>query len=152
MAGRQSKDKWIEKNIEQIKEWKKLGATDKQICKQLRISESAYYNNLNKNPKLKEEIQVGIDSFIFELIGELARKAKPHNLKTRKVYKKIDEKTGHMTKYEEITYKEVDGDTGALHLLLKNIYRENWADNWQTLELKKKELELREKIAEDKLF
>lgn len=150
--GRPSKIDIIKDNIEKIKEWKKLGATDNQICKQLNIGESTFYKWLSKNPDLKEEIQVGTDFFILDLKGELARKAFKHTLETKKQYIKVDMETGHKTQYTEITTKEVDGDTGALHLLLKNLDKGNWSENWQNYELKKQELELRKQIAEDKLF
>ena len=150
--GRPSKIDIIKNNIEQIKEWKKLGATDDQICKQLNIGESTFYKWLSKNPDLKEEIQIGTDFFVLELKGELARKAFKHTLETKKQYIKVDMETGHKTQYTEITTKEVDGDTGALHLLLKNLDKGNWSENWQNYELKKQELELRKQIAEDKLF
>lgn len=150
--GRPTKLDIIKNNVEQIKEWKKLGATDDQICKQLRIGESTYYKYLSQNPELKEEIQVGTEFFVLELKGELARKAFKHTLETKKQYVKVDLETGHKTQYTEITTKEVDGDTGALHLLLKNLDKGNWSENWQNYELKKQELELRKQIAEDKLF
>lgn len=150
--GRPSKIDIIKNNIEQIKEWKKLGATDDQICKQLNIGESTFYKWLSKNPDLKEEIQIGTDFFVLELKGELARKAFKHTLETKKQYIKVDMETGHKTQYTEITTKEVDGDTGALHLLLKNLDKGNWSENWQNYELKKQELELRKQIAEGKLF
>jgi hypothetical protein len=150
--GRPTKLDIIKNNVEQIKEWKKLGATDDQICKQLRIGESTYYKYLSQNPELKEEIQIGTEFFVLELKGELARKAFKHTLETKKQYVKVDLETGHKTQYTEITTKEVDGDTGALHLLLKNLDKGNWSENWQNYELKKQELELRKQIAEDKLF
>lgn len=150
--GRPSKIDIIKNNIEKIKEWKKLGATDEQICKQLNIGESTFYKWISKNPDLKKEIQIGTDFFVLELKGELARKAFKHTLETKKQYVKVDLETGHKTQYTEITTKEVDGDTGALHLLLKNLDKGNWSENWQNYELKKQELELRKQIAEDKLF
>lgn len=150
--GRPTKLDIIKNNVEQIKEWKKLGATDDQICKQLRMGESTYYKYLSQNPELKEEIQIGTEFFVLELKGELARKAFKHTLETKKQYVKVDLETGHKTQYTEITTKEVDGDTGALHLLLKNLDKGNWSENWQNYELKKQELELRKQIAEDKLF
>lgn len=73
-------------------------------------------------------------------------------MKQKKQYIKLDQETGHKTQYTEIISKEVDGDTGALHLLLKNLDKGNWSENWQTYELKKQELELRKQMAEDKLF
>lgn len=139
----------LEKNLEQIKEWKKLGATDEQICKQLNISLSTWYKHIKENPHISESIKTGTQFFVLELKGELARKAFKHTLETKKQYIKHDLETGHKTQYTEITTKEVDGDTGALHLLLKNLDKENWSENWQSYDLKKQELELRKEMAEN---
>lgn len=129
-----------------------MGATDEQICRQLGIGKTTFYDHLKNNPKLSEEIKIGTEFFVLELKSELARKAFKHTLETKKQYIKVDIETGHKTQYTEITTKEVDGDTGALHLLLKNLDKGNWSENWQTYELKKQELELRKQMAEDKLF
>lgn len=142
----------LEKNLEQIKEWKKLGATDEQICKQIGVSLSTWYKHIKENPHISDAIKTGTQFFVLELKGELARKAFKHTLETKKQYIKKDLETGHSTQYTEITTKEVDGDTGALHLLLKNLDKENWSENWQSYDLKKQELELRKEMAENKLF
>ena len=139
----------LENNLEQIKEWKKLGATDEQICKQLNISLSTWYKHIKENPHISDAIKTGVQFFVLELKGELARKAFKHTLETKKQYIKHDLETGHKTQYTEITTKEVDGDTGALHLLLKNLDKENWSENWQSYDLKKQELELRKEMAEN---
>lgn len=145
-----SKINIIKDNLEQIKEWKKLGATDSQICKQLGVSQSTWYKHLSENTEISETIKIGQQFFVLKLKGELARKAFKHTLETKKQYIKHDLETGHKTQYTEITTKEVDGDTGALHLLLKNLDKENWSENWQSYDLKKQELELRKEMAENK--
>lgn len=139
----------IKNNLEQIKEWKKLGATDQQICKQLGVSLSTWYKHIKENSHISDTIKTGQEFFVLELKGELARKAFKHTLKTVKTYKKKDLVTGHETQYTEILKKEVDGDTGALHLLLKNLDRENWSENWQNYDLKKQELEIKKEQAEN---
>lgn len=144
-----SKKTILEEHLEQIKEWKKLGATDEQICNQIGMSRSTWYKHLKENPHISDAIKTGTQFFVLELKGELARKAFKHTLETKKQYIKHDLETGHKTQYTEITTKEVDGDTGALHLLLKNLDKDNWSENWQTYDLKKQELELRKEMAEN---
>lgn len=144
-----SKKTILEEHLEQIKEWKKLGATDEQICNQIGMSRSTWYKHLKENPHISDAIKTGTQFFVLELKGELARKAFKHTLETKKQYVKHDLETGHKTQYTEITTKEVDGDTGALHLLLKNLDKDNWSENWQTYDLKKQELELRKEMAEN---
>lgn len=150
--GRKTKLSIIEENIEQIKEWKKLGITDEQICRQLNIGKTTFYDHLKKNPNLAESIKTGREFFVIELKNELARQAKLHTLETKKQYIKIDLETGHKTQYTEITSKQVDGNLGVIHLLLKNLDPDNWKNDWDNYEFKKQELELRKQMVEDKLF
>lgn len=140
----------LEKNLAQIKEWKKLGATDEQICNQLGVSRSTWYKHIKENPHISDAIKTGTEFFVLELRGELARQSILHTLETKKQYVKKDLETGHSTQYTEITTKQVDGNLGAIHLLLKNLDRENWKNDWDNYELKKQELELRKEMAENK--
>lgn len=149
---RKSKLSIIEENLDQIREWKKIGVTDVQICRQLGIGKTTYYDHLKNNPNLSESINVAKEIFIIDLRNELVKMAKKHTLETKKQYIKKDLETGHATQYTEITTKEVDANMGAIHLLLKNLDRDNWSNDWIAVDLKKQELELRKKIAEDKLF
>lgn len=140
----------IKENLAQIKEWKKLGATDEQVCQQLNIGKSTFYKYKAKNKEFAEALKIGVQDFVANLKGELAGLATKHTLETKKQYIKVDQETGHKTQYTEITTKEIDANIGAIHLLLKNLDRDNWSNDWQNHELKKQELELRKKIADDK--
>lgn len=150
--GRKSKLDVIRENLEQIKQWKRLGATDEQVAKQLGISRSTWYEHLSKNPDLSDAIKTSVEYFVMDLRGELARQAFKHTLETKKQYIKKDLETGHATQYTEITTKEVDGNIGAAHLLLKNLDKDNWKEDWNTYEFKKQELELKKQMADNQLF
>lgn len=135
-------------NLSKIEEWLKIGATEKQICESLKISVSAF--NVHKEKKeLKEVIKNSRTNLVLELRSEMIRKAFKHTLETKKTYITQDE-DGRTKKHTEITVKEVDGDTGALHLLLKNYDKDNWKNDWDNFNLKQAELELKKKLAEDK--
>ena len=150
--GRPNKyDSHIKPYLKQIAEWKRNGATDEQICEQLDVSKSVYYDAKAKYSEFSEILKNSKAMFISDLRGELARLAFKHTLSTVKVYTKNDEKGNPIT-YREKTEKEVDGDIAAIHLLLKNLDRDHWADNPLGLELKKQELELRRVIAEANNF
>lgn len=150
--GRKSKADIIRDNLEQIKKWKRLGATDEQIAKQLGISRSTWYEHLSKNSDLSDAIKISVEAFVMELKGDLARQAVKHTLETKKQYVKVDQETGHKTQYTEITSKEVDGNVAAAHLLLKNLDRENWKESWDNYEFKKQELEIRKQMADNAGF
>lgn len=151
-TGRKSKLNVILENLEQIREWKKHGATDNQICDQLRIGKSTWYKYLAENREFSENLKSGVKDFVMELRGELARQAVKHTLETKKSYVKKDLETGHSTQYTEITSKEVDGNVAAAHLLLKNLDRENWKDDWDKYDFKKQEIEIRKQIADSNAF
>ena len=150
--GRKSKADVILDNLEQIKKWKRLGATDEQIAKQLGISRSTWYEHIKNNSELSDAIKTSVEYFVMDLRGELARQAFKHTLETKKSYIKKDQVTGHETKYTEITSKEVDGNIGAVHLLLKNLDSEHWKENWDNYEFKKQELEIRKQLADNAGF
>lgn len=155
--GRPNKyDSHIKPYLKQIAEWKRNGATDDQICEQLDVSKSVYYDAKAKYPEFSEVLKVSKEKFVSDLRGELARIAFKHTLKTTK---RVIKPTGtdedgnptYSTHIEE-TEKEVDGDIAALHLLLKNYDKENWSDKPRELDLKQQELELRRMLAEAREF
>lgn len=151
-GGRPSKYKThIQPYLEQIKEWKKNGATDEQICEQLGVSVSTFCEYKLKYSELTEVLKNSREAFVADLRGELARLAFKHTLETVKVYSKTDE-SGQSVTYKEKTSKEVDGDIAAIHLLLKNLDKDNWADNPQGLKIKQQELELKKALAEAQNF
>lgn len=135
-------------NINKIEDWVKSGATEKQICEALGISVSAF-NAHKEKTELNEALKKGRASLVLDLRSEMIKKAFKHTLETKKTYVTQDE-NGSTRKHTEITTKEVDGDTGALHLLLKNYDKDNWKNDWDSYELKQAELELKKKLADDK--
>jgi hypothetical protein len=151
-VGRKSKyDECVKPYLKQITKWKRVGATDEQICEQLNISKTTFYEYQKKYSEFAESIKKGKTELVMDLRGELARIAFKHTLETKKQYIRQDEETGHKTQYTEITTKEVDGDIAAINLLLKNL-DENWSNDPQNLALRKQELELRKAIAEANNF
>ena len=107
---------------------------------------------MSENKELYDAIKNARQSLALDLRGELARQAFKHTLETKKQYIKHDLETGHKTQYTEITSKEVDGNIGAAHLLLKNIDAAHWKENWDSYEFKKQELEIRKQLAENSAF
>lgn len=136
-------------NLDNIKQWLSNGATEKQVCEVLGISVSAF-NSHKEKEELKNTIKGAKSKLIIDLRGELVKQATRHTLETKKTYLKKDEVTGNKTQYTEITTKEVDGNLSAIHLLLKNLDREEWKNDWDNYEMKQAELELRKMMATQK--
>lgn len=139
-------DTHIAPRLDDVKKWRKVGATVENMCDMLGVSKTTFHKYLKEKPKFADAYKKGTAELVMDLRGELARIAFPHKLETKKVYTKQDQETGHKTQYVEITTKEVDGDIAAINLLLKNL-DENWSNDPQNLALRKQELELRKAIA-----
>jgi hypothetical protein len=147
MAGRKSVyDTSIKPHLEQIKEWRKVGATVDNICEALNISSSTFFKYLKEKEEFSQAYKKGTFDLCMDLRGELARIAFKHTLETKKVYVTKDD-DGREKKHTEITTKEVDGDIAAINLLLKNLDKD-WANDPKMLDLKQQELDLRKQLAE----
>lgn len=146
MNKNKKKLKYVLDNIENIKYWKSQGASDSAICRELKISRGSWYAYLKESKELQEAISNGKQELVNDLTNELIRKAKPHILTTVKT----TEKNGEIT--VETIEKSVDGDLGALIFALKNYDKENWSNEPNQLDIKKKELELKEKALENNMW
>lgn len=147
-VGRKSKyDEYVKPHLEQIRKWKRAGATNEQICSQLSISTTSFHKYVKKYAEFADAIKKSKTELVMDLRGELARIAFKHTLETKKQYIRQDEETGNKTQYTEITTKEVDGDIAAINLLLKNLDKDNWSNDPVNADLRRQELELRKQIA-----
>lgn len=144
--GRKSKTDIILKNLDAIKSLKANGATDLQIAEQLNICPATWYKYLKEIPELQEAMEDSKVQVADKLEGELFKKAKSHILTTTKTITKGSEVI------TEITEKEVDGDTASIIFLLKNYSPDKWSNDWKALEIKQRELELKEKALEKELW
>lgn len=136
----------IAPRLEDVRKWRKVGATVENMCDALGVSKTTFHKYLKEQPEFADAYKKGTTEFVFDLRGELARLSFKHTLETKKQYIRQDMETGHKTQYTEITTREVDGDIAAINLLLKNL-DDNWSNDPQNLALRKQELELRKAIA-----
>ena len=141
----------IEPRLEDIRNWRKGGATLENICAALDVSTTTFCKYLKEKPKFADAYKKGKTEIVMDLRGELARIAFKHTLVSKQQYIKRDLETGHEILHTKIFTKEVDGDIAAMNLLLKNL-DENWSNDPQNLALRKQELELRKAIAEANNF
>lgn len=151
MRGRKSNyQSMVANNLDKVRKWKEMGATDEQIMSQLGIGKTSYYKYMKEHPEFANSIKTGVDGFVITLKGELAKLATKHTLTTTKTYIKKDLETGKTYENTEITEKEVDAQIGAIHLLLKNLDKDNWKQDWDNYENKKEELKIKKQLAESK--
>lgn len=145
--GRKSKyETCVAPYLPKIKEWYKT-MTEAQISKALGISESTFTQYKNQHEELRECLQEAKTGMVEELKSKLKMKACGYPYTEYKTVTRKDENGEDVItveRYDKIAHP----DTGAIHLLLKNL-DENWHnDDTETLEMKKKQVEIAKKKAE----
>ena len=113
--------------------------TEEQVAKKLGVAYSSWNKYKLEFPELMEVIKKGNTSLVGELKSVLKRRAKGFQYEERKIIRE------HGVVVREETYvKSALPDVASINLLLKNYDKDNWSNDPQTLEIRKKELELRE--------
>lgn len=144
--GRKNKyETHVKPHLKDIPKWYET-MTESQIAKKLGISVASFEIYKNKYPELVECLKKSKEALIDELKATLKMKAKGFTYKeTKKTIRSVGgEKVVVIEKYE----KYAQPDTGAIHLLLKNIDASWHNDDVATLELKRKQLDLTERKIE----
>lgn len=143
MAGRRSKYfSHVEPHLDEIAKWAE-NMTEAQIAKKLGVGYRNFCDYKRKYPQLAQAIKKGRQDLVLDLKSVLIKKAKGFSYEEKKI---ITDSDGYTRK--EVTQKYAQPDVAAINLLLKNYDKENWSNDPQALELKKRELELKEKKAE----
>lgn len=153
MARRDIKE-LIEANLENIEQWTRDGLTMKQIAANLGISDRTLYRyKSDTDSQLSQSIKSGRAVAVEELENTMFTSAKGYERKVKKYakVKHIEYKDGKksleyekMVEYEETVYYPPDTTAGIF--LLKNWG--NYMNEPRAMEIRKKEVELREKQVE----
>ena len=144
--GRKSKyETHVKPHLSDIQEWYELLNED-QIAKKLGISVASFENYKKQYPELKEALQNGKQTLIEDLKQSLKKKALGFKYKEKKTY--IKEEKGTKVKIIEEYEKYAQPDTGAIHLLLKNLDKDWRNDDQATVDMKREKLELDKQKAE----
>lgn len=149
-VGRKTKyETHVEARFEEIKKWCKRGATDKEIMKSLGISKNAFYDYKNKYKEFNDLIKNNRIYAVEEIKNALFKRAIGFQYIETKEINSVDEDGLKSFKTEKTT-KTVVPDPASCMILLKHWARdEGWTSDPAILELKKKELELKEKLIEN---
>lgn len=121
-----------------------LTMTDEQICKVLGVGKSAWCEYKNTYTELADTLKDSRCALVRDLRNSLIQRAKGYKY----IEKKQIVEDGIVVR-EEIYEKAQQPDVGAIHLCLKNYDRGNWSNDWDALELKKEELEIKKQNAEN---
>lgn len=145
--GRKNKyDTIIKPRFDEITDWLRNGATEKQIYENLGIDKATFYRYKDSKSEFCDLLKNGRSSLIIQLRGALVKKALGYTYTETKQYNKIED--GKPVQYVEETTKTAHPDVAALNLCLKNYDPDDWANDPQLLKLKEKELDLRREIAD----
>lgn len=145
-AGRKNKyESHVKPYLSKIPNWY-LTKTEAQIAKKLGISEASWTNYKKQYPELQECLRNSQEDLVDELKGILKKKAQGfyYTEKTKTVIKE----GGKESKKIEEKEKYAQPDTGAIHLLLKNLDPEWRNDDKQTMDLKKQQTKIMQKKAD----
>lgn len=138
----------VKPHLSEIPKWYET-MTEGQIAKKLGVSVASFENYKLKYPELVECLSKGKEILADELKDTLRTKAKGFYYTETKTIKEVNPETGELEIAEVIEHEKYAApDTGAIHLLLKNI-DDTWRnDDKATIDLKRDQLELAKKKAE----
>lgn len=144
--GRKEKyEEYVKPHIKDIETWTRSGATEKEICKALGIALSTFSIYKNTYPELSDALRAGRQEVVLNIKAALYKKATGYDYEERRGIQKDGE-----TKTIELYKRHVPPDTTAAAMLLRN-YDKEWQDkDAVSTDIKKREMELREAMAEDK--
>lgn len=148
MARPNNYKKHIEPYLDDISQMA-LTMSEKQIAETLGVGYSTFKRYKRDNEPLRDSLKKGRKALVIELKSKLIEKAKGFDYLETKTIKELNEDGDLVVTRVEENKKHSTPDVAALNLLLKNYDKENWANDPQALELRKKELELQKKKLED---
>ena len=136
----------VKPHLKDIPKWYET-MTEAQIAGRLGVSVASFENYKLRYPELVKCLKSSKEALVEELKATLKMKAKGFNYTETKTILRKD--NGKDVKIIEKYEKYAQPDTGAIHLLLKNL-DDNWRqDDKCTLDLKREKMELEKQKAEN---
>ena len=144
--GRKSRyETHVEPYLDDIRKWYQL-LNEGEIARKLGIGVTSFEKYKREHPELREALREGRFELVEDLKLTLKKKAKGFSYTEKE--RIIQDVDGKMTTIIREREKYALPDTGAIHLLLKNL-DDNWRnDDKPTMDLRREKLELDKKRAE----
>ena len=130
---------YVKPHLEDIRKWV-LDLNEKQIAEKLGITQASLENYKKKFQELADVLIKGRQDLVLDLKDSLRKKARGFYYTETKTT--IKDENGKKTKYIEKHEKYAQPDTGAIHLLLKNLDEEWHNDDAFQMEMKRLQAEL----------
>lgn len=134
----------VKPHLQEIEEMSQY-MTESQIADTLGVNYSTFREYKKTYSALSSALKKGRSVLVKELKSTLIQRAKGFTYSETKQIKE-----GGVVIREEVYQRTALPDVASLNLLLKNYDADNWANDPQILDIKKKELQLREKEFESK--
>ena len=147
MAQKGKYETHVKPRLREIAEWYEF-YTEGQIAKKLGITQRTFTSYKKDHAELQEALISGRDALITDLKKTMKQKAKGFTYtETKRTIREID---GKRTVLIEEYERYAQPDTGAIHLLLKNL-DETWRnDDKATMDIKRGQLEIAREKEENK--
>lgn len=146
MSRRNKYETNIKPHLEEIKGLVRV-MNEADIASKFGVAISSWENYKKKYPEFQEVLLGGREILIEELRETMKMKARGYHYTETKIKTRITE-DGEEVTYREEYRKYAQPDTGAIHLLLKNLDKSWRNDDQETMDLKREQLELKKKQAE----
>lgn len=143
-------ERFVKPHLDEIKKW--TGTyTERQIADKLSIGYRSFCRYKNQYPELAQILDDGKKKLVKELKDTLKKKAKGfyyEETKIIKIHNPDEEAETEWIERIEVNRKYAQPDTGAAHLLLKNLDPDWRNDDKQTMDLKRKQVEIQQQKAD----
>ena len=150
--GKSKYDSHVKPHLDKITKWTE-DLTDEQIAARLKISRKSFIEYKKQHPELVEALEKGKKRLVVELKDTLKKKAKGfyyEEVKAVKIHNPDSDAEPEWIEKIEINRKYAQPDTGAAHLLLKNLDPTWRNDDAETMKLKKQQVEIqKQKLEQD---
>ena len=146
-GGRPSKWAEVEPRIEEVRQWAKAGATNREIAAALGLGERTFYDMMGQYPQFSQTITEGRMAGAAEVKTALLRLAVGYEVKETETKAEPGEDGKMHPVSTKITTKQVQPDIRAIEAYLRNAADE-WSDvDSATRMVKEAEAELKRMMA-----
>ena len=147
-AGRKSRyDEFVKPHLNQITEWARSGATEKEMCDALGVAQSTFYEYKKQFSELSNALRTGRQTVILNVKAALYKKAIGFEYEEMEGVKKEGKVVS-----TRIFKRYSPPDTTAAAMLLRN-YEEEWRDkDYVQTDLTRQEIEIKKALAEANNF
>ena len=143
MAARSKYPEYIQPNLAKVEEWASVGVPEATIARRLGVHHDTFIKYKARYPELFEALKKGRQDIVDAAYSALAKRALGYDYEETETHIRKDGKS-----YVVKRAKHQPPDVAAINLLLKNWARGEWANDPAVLDLKREELELKKRVAE----